>query len=213
MPSLLDTFCGQGGAGMGYRRAGFDVTGVDDRPQPRYPFAFILADALEFILAHGHEFDVIHASPPCHDHSALRAPSGRDWSDYLLWDTRIALQRSGRRWVIENVPGADMPGAIRLCGSMFGLGAHGAQLRRHRKFESNVAISPPGPCRHEGPVIGVYGGGPTTRGRGPQRGGYQGTVAERVEAMGVDWMTREGLSQAVPPAYTEWVGRQLWATL
>jgi DNA (cytosine-5)-methyltransferase 1 len=218
MPFLLDAYCGQGGASAGYVAAGFTVVGVDDRPQPRYPFAFTQADALEYIVAEGWRYDVIHASPPCHDHSSLRAVRGRNHSGYLLWETRTALQRVARPWVIENVPGADMPGAVTLCGSMFDLGAQcrggWRELRRHRLFESSTPITPPATCRHEALAVGVYGhGGGGGNYETDRRNGYQATVAEAKEAMGIEWMTRAGMAQAIPPAYTDHVGRQLLAAL
>lgn len=213
-PRLLDLFCCAGGAGMGYQRAGFEVIGVDINPQPRYPFEFHQGDALAYLAEHGHEFDAIHGSPPCHDHSALRhtMAGGLHGTAWLLDATRNHLRGFGLPYVIENVPGAPMDSPITLCGSMFGLGAHCGdeyrQLRRHRQFESNVALVAPS-CSHEGRAVGVYGGGRTKRLPGGGRGGYQGLKSERVEAMGIDWMTQAELSQAVPPVYTEFIGHQL----
>lgn len=217
-PRLLDLFCGAGRAGMGYHRAGFDVTGVDISPQPRYPFAFVQGDALEYVRAHGHEFDAIHASPPCQAYTSLGAMhKDRQYPD-LLAATRRLLIASGRPWVIENVPGAPMAG-IALCGSMFGLGAQcrdGAwhQLRRHRLFESSVFLLSPA-CQHEGRPVGVYGNGGGSEGRAylPGINGYTGNAAERRAAMGIDWMNRHELSQAIPPAYTRFIGEQLLAAV
>lgn len=213
-PRLLDLFCGAGGAGMGYHRAGFEVVGVDIAPQPNYPFEFHQADALTFPLD---GYDAIHASPPCQAYSVLRrANPGVEYPD-LVVPTRAALEASGVPWVMENVPGAPLRAVVILCGSMFGLGSGDRQLRRHRLFETNVAMLQPG-CRHEGEAVGVYGGGPTGRytfengvrkGLVGRRGGYQGTMAERREAMGIDWMRSGELNQAIPPAYTEWIGTQL----
>ena len=215
-PRLLDLFCGAGGAAMGYHRAGFEVVGVDVRPQPNYPFEFHQMDALE---AGWYGFDAIHASPPCQAYSVLRHAAEHKGSDYvdLVDETRDLLRSTGLPYVIENVPGAPLDASVVLCGSMFGLGANGRQLRRHRLFESNVPMMS-SPCNHQGEAIGVYGGGPTGRytfGNGAKkdyynrRGGYQGTIAEKREAMGIDWMNAREINQAIPPAYTEWLGAYL----
>jgi DNA (cytosine-5)-methyltransferase 1 len=212
-PRLLDLFCAAGGAAVGYYRAGFDVVGVDIAPQPHYPFGFHQADALLYLRAHGREFDVVHASPPCFVHSSLktRLPAGHGHVD-LIPDTRAALQHLGVPYVIENVPGASLIDPIVLCGSMFGLGSGDYYLKRHRLFESPVELVPPSPCRHVGYAIGVHGGGGTRR-TTTARGGYQGTKAERCEAMGIDWMSYDELSLAIPPTYTELIGGQLLAHL
>ena len=224
-PLLLDLFCGAGGAAVGYHRAGFEVVGVDNRPQPHYPFEFHQADALEWDDFDG--FDAIHASPPCQAYSVLRrANSDAEYPD-LIGPTRILLERAELPWVIENVPGSPLAHSVELCGSMFALGAisgDGAkaescfrELRRHRLFETSFPMLQP-TCQHRGEAIGVYGGGPTGRytfengarlDRYGRRGGYQGTVAEKREAMGIDWMNAAEINQAIPPAYTELVGAQL----
>ncbi|NUR25629.1 MAG: DNA cytosine methyltransferase [Catenulispora sp.] len=209
---LLDLFCCAGGAGMGYHLAGFDVVGVDIRPQPNYPFEFHQADALEYLTAHGHQFDAVHASPPCHDHTSLSNVAGLDGSAWLLTATRQALRAFGRPYVIENVPGAVMPGAITLCGTEFGLhtdtNARGrVWLRRHRQFESNTLLMGAGGCycrTKRGRIIGVYGTGDG----GPSRG-WKGSIGDRRTVMGIDWMTRGELAQAIPPAMTRFVGEQL----
>lgn len=207
---LLDAFCGEGGASMGYVNAGFEVFGVDNRSMPNYLFDFVQADAMEYIKEHGHEFDVIHASPPCHDHSALRSMSKSHDTGWMLEATRLLCVASGKPYVIENVPLADMPGSIILCGSMFDLQADckdgvTRQLRRHRKFLSNLAIEPPWPCMHSGQPVGVYGiGGGIDGARG-----YKGNMEECCEAMDIYWMSRHGISQAIPPAYTEHIGSEL----
>jgi DNA (cytosine-5)-methyltransferase 1 len=219
-PRLLDLFCGAGGAAMGYHRAGFDVVGIDIEPQPHYPFEFVQDDALfclKRIKAGLWEFDAIHASPPCQAYSVLRrANPGAEYPD-LVAPTREMLEATGLPWVMENVPGAPLLPSIVLCGSMFDLGAGDRQLRRHRLFESSVGMLQP-QCAHEGEAIGVYGGSPTGRytfengirkGLKGRRGGYQGTMDERREAMGVGWMTSKELNNAIPPAYTEWIGVQL----
>ena len=212
-PRLLDLFCGAGGAAMGYHRAGFEVVGVDIKPQPHYPFTFVQADALEYVAEHGREFDAIHASPPCQAYSALRSLHPLTHAA-LVPETLAALRATGLPWVVENVPGAPLPDPLILCGSMMGLGAqcHDStyrQLRRHRLFTSSVLIFAPGFCNHVGQPVGVYGHG----GGGQMTRGYKGTRAEYDEALGIDWATKAEMAQAIPPAYTEWIGRQLMAAL
>lgn len=209
-PRLLDLFCCAGGAGMGYHLAGFDVVGVDIRPQPRYPFEFIQADCLTLDPAFVAGFDAIHASPPCQAHTELNNDKSRH--ENLIPATRAMLKASGRPWVIENVEGAkaEMIAPLTLCGTMFGLGAEDAELRRHRLFETSWPTLFVPQCRHEKPrVIGVYGG----HGRDRRRkfNGQDFSTAARRLAMGMDWATGAELSQAIPPPYTEWLGRQLLA--
>ncbi|HEY4152879.1 MAG TPA: hypothetical protein VGM38_06120, partial [Pseudolysinimonas sp.] len=174
---------------------------------------FHQADALDYLEKHGHEFDAIHASPPCHDHSALHSVTGDDGSGWLLGATRELLVSIGRPWVIENVAGSALPNSLRLCGTQFGLRAHSKQrgevwLRRHRLFESSTFLMAPGEHSCSGrQIIGVYG-----HGDGGGRG-WKGSFVDRQAAMGIDWMRREELSQAIPPAYTEWIGAQLMAAL
>lgn len=213
-PRLLDLFCGSFGAGEGYRRAGFDVTGVDlvERPRPD-GVTFVQGDALEFLAAHGREFDAIHASPPCHDHTSLSSLSGADGTAHLLADTLAAVRDLGRPYVVENVAGAarSMPGALVLCGTEFGLGAvdrYGVyrHLRRHRLFLSDPMLMGAGGCHCAGrPIVGVYGVG----GGGQMTRGYKGTLAESRAAMGMPWADRAGVSLAIPPAYTQHIGEQL----
>jgi DNA (cytosine-5)-methyltransferase 1 len=213
---LLDLFCCEGGAGEGYRLAGFDVTGVDIEPKPRNPHTFVQADALEYVVEHGHEYDAIHASPPCQAHSSIGKQSsqrhGHEYPD-LIAPTRAALIASGKPYVMENVIGAPMQNHIMLCGSSFGL-----DVRRHRLFECSFPILAP-PCahhlqtprfrsldkRHKGlaAVVGVHG-----------HINYAGERAIREAAMGgIDWMSDHGLAQAIPPAYTEHIGGYLMAAL
>ncbi len=219
-PRLLDLFCGAGGAAMGYHRAGFEVVGVDIKPQPHYPFEFIQADALMLMddLLEGwpiggfaagwllSDFDAIHASPPCQAFtraSKLRdAQRGRASSLDLIPPTSDRLIRSGLPYVIENVPGAPLQG-VTLCGSTFGL-----RVRRHRIFESRVPLVGNGPCRHreQGRPIGVYH---RMNDHVPSGGTTAKTLEEGQAAMGIDWMTWKELKEAIPPAYTEWIGRQL----
>jgi DNA (cytosine-5)-methyltransferase 1 len=205
MPKLLDLFCGAGGAAMGYHRAGFDVLGVDLHPQPRYPFPFVQADATTYPLD---GYDVIHASPPCQGFTPVRAMHPDRVYPDLLTPTRARLAASGMPYVIENVPGAPMRAVVCLCGTMFGLGTDDAELWRHRWFETPYLMLCP-PCRHrtKGRVIGVYGGYGRDHRRAHSTQSF--TVAARRRAMDIDWMTSGELSQAIPPAYTEWIGRNL----
>lgn len=201
-PRCLDLFCKAGGASAGYAQAGFDVTGVDIEPQPRYPFSFVQGDALEYVAAHGHEYDLIAASPPCQAHTSLRGRWGRDYPD-LISATRAALIATGRPYVIENVAGAPLLNPIMLCGSMFDL-----RVIRHRLFETNPAIwFPPGGCTHPKGAVG-------RRGHLGDREwmtvtGHFSDVAKAGRAMGIDWMTQRELAQAIPPAYTNWLGTQM----
>lgn len=209
-PRLLDLFCGAGGAARGYADAGFEVVGVDIAPQPRYPYEFNQADAIEFPL---NGFDVIHASPPCQDHSLLRRNYGapEHGTGWLLHATLRRLREQPRPWVVENVVGAPLPSALVLCGASFGLGASGLDLNRHRLFETSWMMLAP-PCAHRpGKTIGVYGNGTNAWHR--KKLGRCISKAEAREAMGIDWMTRGELTQAIPPAFTRFIGEQLLAHL
>ena len=193
-PRLLDLYCGAGGAAMGYHRAGFDVIGVDIAPQPRYPFEFHRADALEFLAtADLSQFDAIHASPPCQLYANVTAWRGtpNDHPD-LLEPTRQALTMVGLPWVLENVPEAPLRPDLLLCGSQFGL-----RIKRHRAFETSPRLySLIPPCRHRGLLPFMHKG-------------------ERAfaDAMGCDWMTNREARQAIPPAYATHIGEQLLAAL
>lgn len=220
-PRLLDLFCGAGGCAAGYVRAGFEVHGVDIEPQPRYLLSgatsFTRADALEYVRQHGREFDVIHASPPCQAYSITRhlptVASGAHPD--LLAPTRRLLQQIGRLWIIENVYGAPFrPPVAMLCGLMFGL-----SLFRHRWFESDILLLAPAHERHGKRRVG-RNGFVTLAGHGSARSGGRitvppdhRTVAAWRLASGIDWMTRDELAQAIPPAYTEYLGPQLRAAL
>ena len=216
-PKLLDLFCCAGGAGHGYWQAGFDVTGVDIDPQPRYPHKFIQADAIEYLREHGHEYDAIHASPPCQAFSAMRhMPDAKEHPE-LIEPTRELLEKLDVPWVIENVIGAPMNNPTILCGTMFGLEAEGFKLRRHRQFESNITITPPAQCNHDGPTIGIYGGHVRCRSTkfwrttGADFPGYDKKKLA-IEAMGgTHWMTMNQMSEAIPPVYTKHIGEQLIA--
>ena len=218
-PRLLDLFCCEGGAATGYYRAGFDVVGVDVKPQPRYPFEFHRADAMTYPLE---GFDAIHASPPCQAYSVAKVTSSKV-HPMLVPAVRERLQSSGLPYVIENVIGAPLHAPIVLCGTMFDLKTTDADgspifLRRHRLFESNVWLTIPMACRCQDlkdrglRVAGVYGGGRAERSNG-RRGGYTPLKAQRTELIGAEWMSMHGLSQAIPPAYTEWIGEQLLRAL
>lgn len=206
-PRLLDAFCRQGGAGKGYADAGFDVTGIDIDPQPLYPYRFVQGDAVAFIREHGAEFDFIHTSPPCQLDSDCQRLHGNQHPD-LIDPTRDALETTGRPWVIENVRGAlpKLRQPVMLCGAMFGL-----ETYRHRYFEPGggfrleqlphsahtvpqAKMGRPVPSGHFGQFVGNFSGVP---------------LARRV--MGVPWMTREGIRECIPPAYTEWIGRAFLA--
>ena len=207
---LVDLFSGAGGAAWGYHLAGFEVVGVDNRPQPRYPFAFVQGDALNPPVRLS-EFDAIHASPPCQAHSsaglAAIATYGKHYED-LLTPTRALLIATGLPWVIENVPGAPMRADFWLCGCEFGL----PDLKRERWFETSWGGCPDlrTSCRHDGNTITITGHTPQRWAHGRRKGV---TKAEREAAVGIDWMTVKELCQAIPPAYTEYIGRQLMEVL
>lgn len=292
-PKLLDLYCCQGGAAKGYSDAGFDVVGVDINKQPLYPYDFIQSDcvALLWRLIRGEstqsiqgnwfslsDFAAIHSSPPCQVHSCLAHLATPGKHVDLIPETREALIASGLPYIIENVPGAPLINPTILCGSMFGLGTQcGAQLRRHRLFETSWFIMHSLQCAHQGSSIGVFGdhaldsskereryrprtisitgstpqrqvgrvitvsgSGSPVGAHGPNSGaiisihggkardrrriitvtghgmqGESGGVLETFpvqaarDAMGCQWMTMKGLSQAIPPAYTQWIGERL----
>ena len=224
-PLLLDLFCCEGGAATGYHRAGFDVVGIDIDPQPNYPFTFLRGDAVVALanLVDGYEvggyhlsdFDAIHASPPCQLYS-VSTVMHRDANEYpdLVDTVRELLTRIDIPWVIENVMGAPLVprGHVTfdgrygemLCGSMFSM----KRLRRHRLFETNWPLSAPSSCRHseQEDVMSIVGHG--EQGRSGRVGERWGLAARR-EVMGMTWASRDGISEAIPPAYTEWIGRQM----
>jgi len=201
---LLDLFCGAGGAGMGYHRAGFEVVGVDINPQPNYPFEFHQGDAIDFCKEHGHEFDAIHASPPCQRYSCM-SKNNEAHTD-LYAPTRELLIATGKPWVIENVIGAPYHGGVVLCGSMFGM-----VVRRHRNFETSFLILDVPECQHakQGRPITVTGQG----GNAPCKHSWKGVKSEWPQYMGMPWATPKECTQAIPPAYTQWIGERLMEVL
>ena len=196
---LLDLFCGAGGSAVGYHRAGFEVVGVDINPQPRFPFEFHQANALEYPL---NGFDVIHASPPCQAYSKCTGLNYRDKHPRLISIIRDRLKMSGVTFVIENVEGARkfLEQPIMLCGSMFGL-----PIRRHRYFEikPNFILFRP-PCNHKPNPVYITG---TPR---PKHGPRKDPLASvRRAAMETPWMTIKDMDEAIPPAYTHYIGKLL----
>jgi DNA (cytosine-5)-methyltransferase 1 len=205
---LLDLFCGAGGAAMGYHRAGFEVVGVDIEPQPNYPFRFVQMDALKLLEKRPGSFTAVHASPPCQAYTAYRR-KGRGVGDgypELIADVREMLGAKGVPYVIENVEGAPLENPTRLCGSSFGL-----DVQRHRLFETNWPLFAP-PCSHgwaPARFPGATNREPSSR-RTVEVGVWRIPFPVQKRAMGVDWdCTLEELSKMVPPAYTEFIGRQL----
>lgn len=212
---------------MGLHRAGFEVTGHDVRPQPRYPFRFVQGDALCADLT---GYDFVWASPPCQAHTSMKTMHNAKKHIDLIPATRAKLRQWGGPYIIENVVGAPLENPINLCGTMFGLGCEDAELRRHRIFESNVRLTAL-ECQHgkRAAVMGVYGGHLRNRIRARTISVYGEGVRDSVrkmdkgvadfnvhqgrEAMGIDWMTIAELCQAIPPAYSEFLGRQIISTL
>lgn len=220
-PRALDLFCCAGGAGMGLHRAGFEVVGVDIRPQPNYPFEFIQADALTYPLD---GFDFVWASPPCQAHTSMKTMHNAKDHEDLIPATRARLVASGIPWAMENVMGAPLKNPIMLCGTMFGLGVDDAELRRHRLFETSEPILLVPQCQHgaratigiyggharnrKRRTIGVYGEGCRDSRRKMDRGVEDFSIEDGRAAMGIDWMTTAELSQAIPPVYSEFIGRE-----
>lgn len=213
-PRALDLFCGAGGASMGLHRAGFDVTGVDIKAQPRYPFTFIQGDATRPDIDLS-SFDFVWASPPCQGYSDLRHAPGSKPHPKLIGPVRALLEREADLWCIENVEGAPLIDPLVLCGSQFGLGVDAWQLRRHRLFECNFAVPAPA-CSHVGPVIGIYGGHVRCRsGKFWRKGGADfpnhDKKALAQKALGIDWMTMAEMSQAIPPVFSQHIARSAMA--
>jgi len=213
-PKLLDLFCCAGGAAVGYDRAGFAVTGVDTEPQPNFPFNFVQADALNLDVQFIARFDAIHASPPCQHYSDLAKRNGNadEWPD-LVDATRAMLQATGKPWVIENVKGAPLRDPVVLCGTMF----PGLRVIRHRLFESSFSIVQPDHIPYlEHPRCHTFDKRKSHYGNTCEwtdyvsvNGGGNCTLAAARDAMGIDWMTKREINEAIPPAYAEYVGREL----
>jgi len=211
-PKLLDLFSGAGGAAMGYHRAGFDVTGVDICDQPNYPFRFVQRDALTARFING--YDVIHASPPCQNYcwsTARHRAEGREYLD-LIGETREFLVESGKPYVIENVSTAPLRYPTFLEGTMFGL-----NVIRRRGFETNWWLPAPDRRRRMKPIMQQSKRDPrifikksaycTVAGNGAD--GWSCRLADWRVAMGIDWMNRNEITQAIPPAYTEYISKYL----
>lgn len=208
-PWLLDLFCCQGGAAKGYADAGFDVIGIDIEPQPRFPYPFVLGDAIEQgrqLLSTG-RFSAVHASPPCQAHTLAQRIQNREHPD-LIPATRQLLEESGLPYIIENVEGSPLLDPVMLCGGMFPQLA----VYRHRLFESNIPLTVPAHPEHVAPLRKM--------GRRPEPGdfmhvvgNFSGVEQARAAMGGVDWMSRDGLRESIPPAYTEFLGIQLYAVV
>jgi DNA (cytosine-5)-methyltransferase 1 len=209
---LLDLFCGVGGASVGYARAGFEIHGVDLKHGKRYPYTYTRADVLDVLQDHKfiQQFDVIHASPPCQTHSItqhLRNAQGKTTSKIdLIPETRAALIAADKPYIIENVPGSPLINPIQLCGSSFGL-----KVRRHRLFESNMPLEG-SVCNHklQGRPVGVYG---SLNEEIPKGGKTAATIDEARDAMGMPWAIWTELVEAIPPAFTEYLGGQIGSWL
>ena len=205
---LLDLYCGVGGASAGYAAAGFEVTGIDLKHGKRYPYTYIKGDVLQYLKDFDflQSFDVIHASPPCQTHSItqhLRNAQGKTTSKVdLIPQTRAALIASGKPYIIENVPGSPLVNPIQLCGSAFNL-----KVRRHRLFESNMSLKG-SICNHkaQGRPVGVYG---SLKDEIPKGGKTAISIDEARVAMGISWAIWTELVEAIPPAYTKYLGLQI----
>ena len=206
MPRVLDLFCGAGGASMGYAKAGYEVVGMDIKHGKRYPFEYIRRDVMTLRPEDLEGFDLIHASPPCQTYSVtqhLRVAQGKSTSKQdLLAQVRSLLVVSEIPYVIENVKGAPLIDPVQLCGSAFGL-----KVRRHRLFESSMELRGTD-CHHkeQGKPVGIYG---SMRDEIPGGGHTAKTMDQAHEAMGIDWMIWGELVEAIPPAYTHYIGQQI----
>jgi DNA (cytosine-5)-methyltransferase 1 len=201
----LDLFCGAGGASMGLHRAGFEVTGIDIKHQPRYPFQFIQGDAMEASLD---GYDLVWASPPCQRYTmAQNAAKNANAHPDLIPATRAKLEEFGGPWIMENVVGAPLRNPAIICGLSLGL-----KVKRHRLFESNLLLLTP-PCpRHDQNYFVIFGQEVRSRRTG-DAAGRKNKIAEGRKAMGIDWMTRAELSEAIPPAYSELLAKQVMSFL
>jgi DNA (cytosine-5)-methyltransferase 1 len=204
---LLDLFCGVGGASAGYTAAGFDVTGIDLKHGKRYPYTYIKGNVSDYLNnQYLQQFDVIHASPPCQTHSItqhLRNAQGKSTSKIdMIPEVRAALIASGVPYIIENVPGSPLINPVQLCGSSFNL-----KVRRHRLFESNIKLKG-SICNHkaQGKPVGVYG---SLNDEIPGGGHTAKTLQQARSAMGIEWALWGELVEAIPPVYTEYLGKQI----
>ncbi len=200
--TAIDLFCGAGGTSRGLHDAGFRVVGVDKYPQPNYPYCLINMDALDVFTKVSGITHFIWASPPCQSYSWSAKRWNKEWPD-LVGPIREKLDRLGIPYIIENVVGAPLINPIRLCGEMFGL-----QVIRHRLFESNIPLIEPPHIKHRGTVKDGYY--VTVAGHG---GDGKSSHAAWAKAMGIDWMTKKEMAQAIPPAYSKYLGEQVIAYL
>lgn len=191
---------------MGYHKAGFEVTGVDINPQPKYPFRFVQCDALDYVKVHGHGYDAIHASPPCQGYSHLTPEQNRGNHERMIPTVRDMLRATGKPYVIENVAGArkELESPIMLCGSMFGL-----RTQRHRFFETSFPVTDAGQCDHSILPLLVTTASKASRQKRFVLGMQPKSVKNAPEAYGIDWLGFAELKEAIPPAYTEWIGNHL----
>ena len=210
-PKLLDLFCCAGGAALGYHQAGFDIVGVDVKPQANYPFPFIQADVMTLDVEFLASFDVIHASPPCQAYSDLAKRNGNahEWPD-LVGAVRDMLVQTNRPYVIENVEGAPLRDYIVLCGTMF----DELRVLRHRLFETNFPITAPPHKPH--PLVHTFDRRKSHYGKTDEwtdyvqvTGGGNCTIAAARDAMGIDWMMKKEINEAIPPAYSRFIGQEL----
>lgn len=205
MIKLLDLFSGAGGAGLGYIQAGFDVTGIDNVKKP-YPSTFIKADVMALDIEYLQQFDVIHASPPCQSYSITqnlaKAQGKKSTKPQLVKPVREMLKLSGKPYIMENVIGAPLFDPVMLCGSAFNL-----KVRRHRIFESNLNLIGT-KCNHkaQGRPIGIYG---SLNDQIPNGGKTAANIDEANEAMGTVGFKWRNLCEAIPPAYTKYLGEQI----
>ncbi len=208
MYKLLDLFCSAGGSATGYYRAGFELVGVDNRQQPHFPFTFILADALEYLVEHGREYDAIHASPPCQLYSMAGQQwrkAGKEYPD-LIVSVRNLLRATGKPYVIENVPGVPLIKPTVLNGAFFNM-----RVRRTRWFETSFEMPLVLLPKEERSSFRM--GRPVKEGDVITPVGHFSNVAYARKVMGIDWMTGKELTQAIPPVYTEYIGKHLLALL
>jgi DNA (cytosine-5)-methyltransferase 1 len=209
----LDMYCCAGGATKGLQRAGFKVLGVDHKAQPRYCGDwFVEADCLSLTPAFVRQFDFAWASPPCQAHTSMKTMWNAKQHADLIPQTLDLLKRAGVPYVVENVVGAPLENAFMLCGTQFGLGIPEAELRRHRLFVTNTGLAFPRRCKHRKRyTIGVYGGGHGVSLHRHARGERCFTAEQQRKAMDMPWATVDEMSQAIPPAYSEFIARAFLA--